>query len=146
MDTNPSHTSSDPPYTPLPDNPSPARIRRPFNGFAAILASLIFLLSLVALIINQSQESLPEQNQNRSPSTPRPTESFSKPEPRGVAQGVSPKSNPSFFSDKVSYNWTNAMFSWQRTAYHFQPEKNWMNGRCNINSSLHFSFLAINGR
>jgi beta-fructofuranosidase len=63
-----------------------------------------------------------------------------------VAQGVSPKSNPSFFSDKVSYNWTNAMFSWQRTAYHFQPEKNWMNGRCNINSSLHFSFPAINGR
>lgn len=130
METNPSHTSSDlehAPYTLLPDNPSPARIRRPFKVFTATLASLVFLLSLVALIINQSQESLPEQNQNRSSSTPRPTESFSKAEPRGEAQGVSPKSNPSFFSDKVSYNWTNAMFSWQRTAYHFQPEKNWMN-------------------
>ncbi|KAF9668226.1 hypothetical protein SADUNF_Sadunf15G0107100 [Salix dunnii] len=131
MDANHSHTPSDlehAPYTPLPDKPFPARIRWPFKGFAAILASLIFLLSLVALIINQSQESLPKLDQNRSPSTSRPAESFSKPEPRGVAQGVSPKSNPSFFSDKVSYNWTNAMFSWQRTAYHFQPEKNWMNG------------------
>lgn len=50
--------------------------------------------------------------------------------PRGVAEGVSAKSNPSAFDEeKVSYNWTNAMFSWQRTAYHFQPEKNWMNGR-----------------
>ncbi|KAF7824886.1 beta-fructofuranosidase, soluble isoenzyme I-like [Senna tora] len=49
---------------------------------------------------------------------------------RGVAQGVSPKSDPlaSHNNNKVSYNWTNAMLSWQRTSYHFQPQKNWMNG------------------
>lgn len=24
--------------------------------------------------------------------------------------------------------WTNAMLSWQRTSFHFQPQMNWMNG------------------
>lgn len=27
-----------------------------------------------------------------------------------------------------AYPWTNDMLSWQRTSYHFQPQKNWMNG------------------
>ncbi|GAV92148.1 Glyco_hydro_32N domain-containing protein/Glyco_hydro_32C domain-containing protein/DUF3357 domain-containing protein [Cephalotus follicularis] len=125
MDTNPSNA---PHYTLLPDHPllagQLARPRRPLKGFAVILASVIFLLLLVALISNQGQEptlpSLPNKDA-------RPLQSFSKSEPRGVAQGVSAKSNPSFFNDKLSYNWTNAMFSWQRTAYHFQPQKNWMN-------------------
>ncbi|KAM7531152.1 hypothetical protein LguiB_034562 [Lonicera macranthoides] len=31
-------------------------------------------------------------------------------------------------SDSESYLWTDEMLSWQRTAYHFQPAKNWMNG------------------
>ncbi|XVF49350.1 hypothetical protein PTKIN_Ptkin04bG0004700 [Pterospermum kingtungense] len=61
-------------------------------------------------------------------SKPAAADSFSKALPRGVAEGVSAKSNPSLL-DLVSFNWTNAMFSWQRTAYHFQPQKNWMNGR-----------------
>lgn len=26
------------------------------------------------------------------------------------------------------FEWTNAMLNWQRTGFHFQPEKNWMNG------------------
>lgn len=45
--------------------------------------------------------------------------------PRGVSEGVSAKSVPMF---GTAYPWTNAMLAWQRTAYHFQPEKNWMNG------------------
>lgn len=134
MDMNPSHAASTSDlehaaYTPLPDSDNPVKLRRPLKSFAVIFASVIFVLSLVALIINQNQEPLlSTPNTNRSPSTLKP-ESFSKPEPRGKAEGVSSKSNPSFFSDGISYNWTNAMFSWQRTAYHFQPEKNWMNGR-----------------
>ncbi|KAJ8747847.1 hypothetical protein K2173_010056 [Erythroxylum novogranatense] len=130
MEPNPSSDVEHVPYTALPEEPflagPPPHHRRPLKGFAGILASVIFLLSLVALIINQSQEPLPTPNKNESPSTTK-DESSSTPEPRGVAQGVSPKSNPSFFKDGVSYNWTNAMFAWQRTAYHFQPEKNWMN-------------------
>ncbi|TXG70706.1 hypothetical protein EZV62_005641 [Acer yangbiense] len=137
METHPPHA---PYYIPLPEQPSvagpPANIRRPFKGFALILASVIFLLSLVGLIINQSQEPLPTSPNNDnipssslSPPSSKNTTSFSGGViPRGVAEGVSAKSNPSLFDHEVSYNWTNAMFSWQRTSYHFQPIKNWMNG------------------
>ena len=118
-------------YAPLPDHPSsggaPATRRRPLKSFAAIFASVVFLLSLVTLIINQSQEPLLTPNRAPSPSRTSKPASFSNAQ-RGVAEGVSAKSNPSL-SDEVSFNWTNAMFSWQRSAYHFQPEKNWMNGR-----------------
>ncbi|KAF2315793.1 hypothetical protein GH714_040331 [Hevea brasiliensis] len=119
------------PYTPLQGQPStvgpPTKLRPPLKVFSVTFASFIFLLSLVTLIINQSREPLQTPNKNPSPSTPKAT-SFAKREPRGVAEGVSAKSNPSFFSDGVSYNWTNAMLAWQRTAYHFQPHRNWMNG------------------
>lgn len=27
-----------------------------------------------------------------------------------------------------AFNWTNAILSWQRTSFHFQPQMNWMNG------------------
>ena len=27
-----------------------------------------------------------------------------------------------------AFKWTNAMLSWQRTSFHFQPQMNWMNG------------------
>jgi beta-fructofuranosidase len=26
-----------------------------------------------------------------------------------------------------AFPWSNAMLQWQRTGFHFQPEKNWMN-------------------
>ncbi|XP_012090431.2 acid beta-fructofuranosidase 1, vacuolar [Jatropha curcas] len=110
-------------YTPLPDHPTGNKRRPTLKVLSAVFASLIFLLSLVTLIINQSQL---EPNENHLPPTTKPT-SFSNPEPRGVAEGVSAKSNPSSFNNGVSYNWTNAMFSWQRTAFHFQPQQNWMN-------------------
>ncbi|CAN1159078.1 Acid beta-fructofuranosidase 1, vacuolar, partial [Linum perenne] len=46
---------------------------------------------------------------------------------RGVKEGVSAKSSLAAAREVSSYNWTNAMLTWQRTAYHFQPERNWMN-------------------
>lgn len=46
--------------------------------------------------------------------------------PRGVKEGVSSKelltSTPA-----EPFGWSNNQLQWQRTAYHFQPEKNWMN-------------------
>jgi beta-fructofuranosidase len=98
-------------------------------------------VSLVALIVSQSQQPLDAAERGRGPLSTSKTTSFtdsSTPVARGVAEGVSAKSNPSFSGDEVSYNWTNAMFSWQRTAYHFQPEENWMNGRY---SQFFFTFL-----
>lgn len=48
---------------------------------------------------------------------------------RGPAQGVSEKSTgPILGSSGTQFPWTNRMLLWQRTAYHFQPQKNWMNG------------------
>ncbi|GLU20930.1 hypothetical protein SLE2022_371030 [Rubroshorea leprosula] len=126
-----SNTSSHAPfYCPLPDHPSGSGVprRRPLKGFAGVLVSVIFFLSLVAVIINQSRELLPKKEAAEPKSTSEiQNAAASKVVPRGVAEGVSAKSNPTFWSEG-SYNWTNAMFSWQRTAYHFQPERNWMNG------------------
>lgn len=50
-------------------------------------------------------------------------------ESRGVSEGVSEKKFKLSGEDDggSSYPWSNNMLSWQRTAFHFQPEKNWMN-------------------
>ncbi|KAE8657194.1 Acid beta-fructofuranosidase [Hibiscus syriacus] len=90
------------------------RNRRPLQRFSVIFGSVIFLILLLTLISNQNPETLAT---GASPSTRL----------RGIAEGVSAKSNPCF-SDKVWFDWTNAMFYWQRSAYHFQPQMNWMNG------------------
>jgi beta-fructofuranosidase len=49
---------------------------------------------------------------------------------RGVAEGVSEKSTAPLLGAGAlqDFSWTNAMLAWQRTAFHFQPPKNWMNG------------------
>ncbi|KAK8560280.1 hypothetical protein V6N13_061108 [Hibiscus sabdariffa] len=94
-------------HAPLLDRPFAGT--RPFKAFAAVVS----LLSVVALIIHH----LP---------SPSPTLKPTPMQPRGVAEGVSAKSNPCLLN-QAPFNWTNAMFYWQRSAYHFQPQKNWMN-------------------
>jgi beta-fructofuranosidase len=101
--------------------------QKPSKVIFVTFGSIVFLMSMVALIIIQSQNSL----QKLENITPLTNISLRPELPRGVAQGVSAKSNPSHFNE-ISYNWTNAMFSWQRTAFHFQPQKNWMNGKCTL--------------
>ncbi|KAM1393304.1 hypothetical protein ACFX10_029117 [Malus domestica] len=123
-------------YTILPgEDPSvvvpPPTHRRPLKGFVVIFSSVIFLLSLVTLVIHQGpgapQKTVIGQpdhhHQYRQASTSSETRSFSV--LRGKLERVSAKSYP-HFSEKASYNWTNAMLSWQRTASHFQPKKNWI--------------------
>ncbi|KAG1354491.1 beta-fructofuranosidase 1 [Cocos nucifera] len=46
---------------------------------------------------------------------------------RGTAEGVSEKSNGPILGATPVYPWTNVMLVWQRTAFHFQPQENWMN-------------------
>ncbi|KAK4801959.1 hypothetical protein SAY86_000162 [Trapa natans] len=48
---------------------------------------------------------------------------------RGRPEGVSEKTNRLVVGDANGppYPWTNNMLTWQRTGFHFQPEKNWMN-------------------
>lgn len=112
------HSNSDPEnsaihYTFLPDQPDSGH-RKSFKVVSGILLSFFLLLCLSAFVILN----------NQSPDSPSPS-----PPSRGVSQGVSEKT----FRDvtgasHVSYPWSNAMLTWQRTAYHFQPQKNWMNG------------------
>uniref|UniRef100_A0A803QUK5 beta-fructofuranosidase n=1 Tax=Cannabis sativa TaxID=3483 RepID=A0A803QUK5_CANSA len=151
---NPSHTATNDieevndDYTPLQSHTgagngdTPPNHGRSIKGFAVIIGSIVFFVSLVALINIDNQTGTLQQES--SSATTRTTveeaendKSFNRSReiemsfwmPRGVAEGVSAKSNPNpSLSDlELSYNWTNAMFSWQRTAFHFQPEKNWMN-------------------
>ncbi|KAL2329364.1 hypothetical protein Fmac_022791 [Flemingia macrophylla] len=98
--------------------------RRAQKGSLVYIVSTVFLIIMslvaVALIINlQIHEHDKDLNNGKSL---LPLILY----PRGVAEGVSAKSSP-FLSQKASYNWTNAMLSWQRTDFHFQPQKNWMN-------------------
>lgn len=104
-------------YTLLPSHPDTPQ-RRPLSGIVGIIASVMFLTSLVGLIYKQGPES-PVMHPPHSPQKLDPPS-------RGVSEGVSEKSFRPFLGD-CPYNWTEAMLAWQRTAYHFQPEKNWMN-------------------
>ncbi|KAG6525598.1 hypothetical protein ZIOFF_015560 [Zingiber officinale] len=58
----------------------------------------------------------------------RTEQARSLPLSRGPARGVSEKSTASRLFSSHSFRWSDSMLRWQRTAFHFQPEKNWMNG------------------
>ncbi|GAB4825935.1 Beta-fructofuranosidase, soluble isoenzyme I [Ancistrocladus abbreviatus] len=118
-------------YTPLGDQPTPPpNRRRPSNSFAVIIASCLFLASLIVLIINGQPPSQSSRattyTHNHTPFTSK-SPVIVRPVSNAAELGVSEKSFRLNSDDIVNYPWTNAMLSWQRTAYHFQPEKNWMN-------------------
>ncbi|KAM7266627.1 hypothetical protein ACFE04_004524 [Oxalis oulophora] len=98
---------------------------------STIVFTFIFVLSFVALIISRQQgheQALTSGNQDVNGSK------------RSYSEGVSAKSNPSVSNENVSFNWTDSMFLWQRSAYHFQPEKNWMNGPLYHNGWYHLFY------
>ncbi|KAK8680884.1 hypothetical protein V6N13_109822 [Hibiscus sabdariffa] len=56
----------------------------------------------------------------------------SPPVSRGPTQGVSEKTTgiwAHISGNTLPEPWNSTMLAWQRTAFHFQPEKNWMNGK-----------------
>ncbi|KAK4795565.1 hypothetical protein SAY86_027891 [Trapa natans] len=123
--------SFDHPYTVLGEDPSlvipPAESRqRPTKVYFGILTSTVFLLSLAGLIVREN----PNRAENSIPAAgtaiPESSQDNVRFLPVGEAEGVSAKSYPST-RGRLSFNWTAADFAWQRTSYHFQPEKNWMN-------------------
>ncbi|XP_055827173.1 acid beta-fructofuranosidase [Solanum dulcamara] len=96
-------------YTFLSDQPDSGH-RKSLKIVSGIFLSSFFLLLLAAFVIFN----------NQSPPAALPS--------RGVYQGVSEKAFRDVIgASHVSYPWSNAMLTWQRTAYHFQPQKNWMN-------------------
>ncbi|CAK9135161.1 unnamed protein product [Ilex paraguariensis] len=97
------------------------QVKRRLNGLVAILLSIFFLLSLIGLIVNIKPEPQAEDvdtNQLKFlPSTLESLGAFTPPS-RWVSPVVSETTLRS-----------TATMALHRTAYHFQPEKNWMNGR-----------------
>lgn len=98
------------------------RRRRAIKVHLAIYSGLLLIALYVALIVKHDGSTV-ENGANKTTT-----------ESRVHLAGVSEKSNEERlwrFSDdrtKEAFPWNNSMLSWQRTAFHFQPEKNWMNG------------------
>nr|AAB71136.1 acid invertase [Asparagus officinalis] len=118
-------------YAPLPSDdeqrpgsaPPRSRLR-----LIAIAMPPILLLALAAALFLSGSGAVTDLVAGPSPDT--------MPEivrtDRGVEEGVSSKSSgagPGLLTSVShgQYPWTNKMLSWQRTGFHFQPEKNWMN-------------------
>lgn len=122
------------PYTPLPDSAAPpADRRRPIKALAGVFLSALFISLLIVLIVNQEYPrflatEVSENQTKMSPLIPMSPEELMPPS-RGVAQGVSEKTFRDFSGQRSVFPWSNAMLAWQRTAFHFQPENNWMNGK-----------------
>uniref|UniRef100_A0A803LMK7 beta-fructofuranosidase n=1 Tax=Chenopodium quinoa TaxID=63459 RepID=A0A803LMK7_CHEQI len=108
---------------PEPESP----IHKPIKGLAVISLSCMLILSLMAIIFNGQNTHLPLSSENRR--TPSPEKVIPAVTSRGKMEGVSEKVFRLEESEEgVSFPWTNDMLMWQRSGYHFQPEKNWMNG------------------
>ncbi|KAK7309037.1 hypothetical protein RJT34_05459 [Clitoria ternatea] len=119
-------------YVPIPDQPRSEEDdpRRNTKGVLVIVCGFLLLASLVAF--NGYRASYSSNGQHSTVSLPTLPWSTLEPVSRGVSQGVSEKSNNLLLTatngnGEELYPWDNSMLSWQRTAFHFQPEKNWMN-------------------
>ncbi|CAN6476730.1 unnamed protein product [Victoria cruziana] len=112
-------------HSPLLEDRGPtagAHHQRPVRVVASVLLAIVGLSALLVLCRIQSARQPPvveKKNHHQKPLAFRPVS-------RGKPEGVSEKA--SLIWPSPSFSWTNAMLAWQRTSYHFQPEKNWMNG------------------
>ncbi|CAH1415639.1 unnamed protein product [Lactuca virosa] len=117
-------------YAPLPDGEQPAgndRTIRPSRKTALFLVSVFLAVAfLVALFAGNRPMLLKNLNTSPVPSTAATPEKVT-PLSRGLDKGVSEKSFHPLLGANNSYPWSNDMLEWQRTAFHFQPKKNWMN-------------------
>ncbi|KAK4436374.1 Beta-fructofuranosidase, soluble isoenzyme I [Sesamum alatum] len=126
-------------YSPIPAGPHTTSSaaeprRRPKKLLPTILFSSFLLLSLVLLIVNRRPPKLNNTDtvETTPPSTSvddfSPARPLTDPPSEGVSQVAAEKAFRQVSDGGLTYSWSNDMLSWQRTAYHFQPEKNWMNG------------------
>lgn len=121
----------------LPTSSDEAPSPRTRKGLILIVCGLFLLFSLVAFggyrasNVPRADVSSPTSNDEHSPISV-PSSKWHQVS-RGVSSGVSEKSSSMLFTVKEgaseAFPWDNSMLSWQRTAFHFQPEKNWMNGK-----------------
>uniref|UniRef100_M4F6E2 Beta-fructofuranosidase n=1 Tax=Brassica campestris TaxID=3711 RepID=M4F6E2_BRACM len=107
-----------------------SRRRQPIKVHRAVILLLVALYVTLIVIHNESASKNGGSNETTTKS------------PAPLA-GVSEKRN---FRKTEPFAWKNTMLSWQRTAFHFQPEKNWMNGPLFYKGLYHFFYqYNING-
>ncbi|CAH1419985.1 unnamed protein product [Lactuca virosa] len=117
-------------YAPLPDGDQPAGndpTIRPYIKTALFLLSVFLAVSFLGFLFAGDG---PVLNKNlNSKAVPFTSVLLEKVTPlsRGVEKGVSEKAFHPLLGADNSYPWSNNMLDWQRTAFHFQPKKNWMN-------------------
>ncbi|KAM7255355.1 hypothetical protein ACFE04_020596 [Oxalis oulophora] len=137
-------TFSDPllPISTTTNDGSPVtNCRRPIKQTLLILTGLLLVGVFIAFISDKASvinmDHLKRHNVGQIEQ-----EIIIKPmEIRSVSAGVSEKSNGKFLlGQRESYPWNNYMLSWQRTSFHFQPEKNWMNGPLFYKGWYHFFY------
>lgn len=114
-------------YTPIAGGPQSAQHRPLKKLLPTVLFTLFIFLSLTLLIIKIDAPDEPRSKLSNGSSPLSPAVALIDPPSRGVEQGVSEKVFREASGGNLTFSWTNAMLSWQRTAFHFQPEKNWMN-------------------
>ncbi|WJX88993.1 beta-fructofuranosidase [Trifolium repens] len=133
---------NDSPYTPLLNNGSHNNRKE----ILLIVCGFFLLASLIAFSGYRASNNVvpvPHVDVSFSDEVEKPNTVVS----RGVSAGVSEKSNTflSAAGNKVggeseSFPWNNTMLSWQRTSFHFQPVKNWMNGPMYYKGWYHFFY------
>ncbi|WOL13670.1 beta-fructofuranosidase 1-like [Canna indica] len=111
--------------SPLISAPNSSAARRRLPILAISLAALFLAGVVVVAVIVGGGDS-----QDRTTLPPGDASAISS---RGPADGVSEKTSGArvlFLAgqeESSSFQWTNDMLDWQRTAFHFQPLNNWMN-------------------
>lgn len=139
-------------YTPLADGsqasntPAAQPLRKSKKMLAGILAGLFLFVFFGAIVDYDKQKvsnetCFPLDEDDMASEIYEDTvtpQVLKSPLSRGPSAGVSEKTSRNFLRNGglKEFSWNNSMLSWQRTAFHFQPEKNWMNGTL---SSLQFS-------
>lgn len=137
----PVSNSLEPSYSPAPEGAVSAgcpatHLRRSKKVLIAVFSGL-FVVSLILATINNNNggrhvQYHSQEDEDASLATPKemaiPETLLPAGYSRGVSAGVSEKANVNLKGAQVKdYPWNNSMLSWQRTAFHFQPEENWMN-------------------
>ncbi|KAK1438717.1 hypothetical protein QVD17_04527 [Tagetes erecta] len=118
-------------YAPLPDREQPTAdeptvVLHPKKTAIFLVCAFLSVAFLVTLMAGNGHVVIKNLTTNVAPSTVE-TPTKTTPMSRGVDKGVSEKSFRAFLGADNSYPWNSNMLGWQRPAFHFRPEKNWMN-------------------
>ncbi|CAK9171140.1 unnamed protein product [Ilex paraguariensis] len=131
-------------YSPLPDETqsvgASAERRQPNRLIILLLSGLLVVGFLVALLSGDGLATKGGGGADMfatSGSTTSPERII--PVARGIKEGVSAKSFVPL-AGVPQYPWTTEMLDWQRTAFHFQPKNNWMNGPMFYMGWYHFFY------